>query len=283
MSGLEALGASLRLEALGASVRLEALGASVRLEALGASVRLGGRAVLDGVDLALAPGRVTAILGPNGAGKSTLLACLAGLLAPAVGEVRLGGRPLTSVPARERGRRIGLLEQTPQIAWAVDVRTLVGLGRIPWQGARGLSTEDDAEVAAAMARTGVDAFAERAVTTLSGGERARVLLARALAGRPEWLLADEPLTGLDPGHQFDACDLLRGVADAGAGVIVTLHDLSLAARFADRIVLLHAGRVVADGAPTDVLTPQRLADVYGVEARVDVQDGALDVRLLGRA
>ncbi len=250
-------------------------------EAIG--VTLGGRPVLDGVSAALRPGEVTAVLGPNGAGKSTLLACLAGLRRPDRGLARLDGRPVLERPARERARALAYLEQTPQIAWALDVRALVGLGRTPWTGARGPGVEDRAAVDAAMARTGVGGFADRPVDTLSGGERARVLLARALAGEPRWLLADEPLAGLDPGHAFDACDLFHTVATAGAGVVLTMHDLPLAARVADRVLLLHEGRLVADGAPAEALTAARLSEVYGVAA--DVTSGAtgLRVELQGRA
>ena len=245
-------------------------------------VTLGGRAVLDGVTVALRPGEVTAVIGPNGAGKSTLLACLAGLRRPGRGLARLDGAPVLDRPARERARAVAYLEQIPEIAWAVDVRTLVGLGRTPFTGARGLSADDLAAVDAALARTGVTAFADRLVTTLSGGERSRVLLARALAGEPRWLLADEPLAGLDPGHAFDACDLFRAVAAAGAGVVLTLHDLPLAARVADRVLVLDGGRLVADGPPADALTPERLAAVYGVEAAVAPGPRGLRVELLGR-
>ena len=252
------------------------------LAAEGLGVTLGGRAVLDGVTVALRPGEVTAVLGPNGAGKSTLLACLAGLRRPDRGLARLDGAPVLDRPARARARVVAYLEQTPEIAWAVDVRTLVGLGRIPFTGARGPGAEDRGAVDAAMARTGVTAFADRLVTTLSGGERARVLLARALAGEPRWLLADEPLAGLDPGHAFDACDLFRAVAAGGAGVVLTLHDLPLAARVADRVLVLADGRLVADGDPAEALTPERLVEVYGVEATVAPGPRGLLVELLGR-
>ena len=245
---------------------------------------LGGRAVLSDISLAFQPGQVTAVIGPNGAGKSTLLACLAGLLQPTTGAVHLGAPDLKTLPDRERARRIGILPQSPEIAWAVDVETLVGLGRLPYRGGfgGGQGAEDRAVIAWAMEQTATSAFADRIATTLSGGERGRVLMARALAGQPEWLLADEPLTGLDPGHQFDACDLLRRIADEGRGVIVTLHDLTLAARLADRVVVLDGGRVAADGTPRDALTEALLSRVYGVEARVAQDPGGLTISLLGR-
>ncbi len=254
------------------------------LAAKGMEVRLGGQPVLRGVDLALRAGEVTALIGPNGAGKSTLLACLAGLRAPDTGAVRLEGLDLASLAPRERARRIGFLPQTPQIAWAVDVETLVGLGRLPWQGALagGLGVDDRAAVDWALAQTGMTAFRRRVAVTLSGGERARALMARALAGRPDWLLADEPLAGLDPGHQFDACDLYRRMAAEGRGVMVTLHDLTLAARLGDRVVVLAEGRIAADGPPAEALTPALLAEVYGVTARVADGPDGLTVELLGR-
>ncbi|WP_374576153.1 ABC transporter ATP-binding protein [Phenylobacterium sp.] len=239
------------------------------LEAEGLRVRFGARTVLDGVSAAFQPGQVAVILGPNGAGKSTLLACLAALRRQDAGIVRLDGQDLRRLAPRDRARRLGFIPQTPEIAWAVETRVLVGLGRTPYIGARGLSAEDAAAIDRAMISANVTGLANRDVTTLSGGERARVLIARALAGDPAWLLADEPLTGLDPGHQLDACDLFRRLAhEEGRGVILTLHDLSLAARVADRVLLLVDGRVLAEGAPLEALTPAALDRAYGVEARV---------------
>lgn len=232
------------------------------------SVRLGDKAVLNGVGAAFAPGLVTAIVGPNGAGKSTLLDCLAALRAPDAGRVTLDGRPLHDLAPRARARRIAYLPQNAEIAWAVAGRTFVGLGRTPYVGAWGLRADDRAAVARAMAVTGVEAFADRVVSTLSGGERARVMIARALAGEPQWLLADEPLAGLDPGHVLDACDLFRRLADEeGRGVVLTLHDLDAALRVADRVIVLAEGRVLADAAPAEALSPAVLKAAYGVEAR----------------
>jgi iron complex transport system ATP-binding protein len=239
---------------------------------------LGGVAVLDGVSLAVEPGRVTAIIGPNGAGKSSLLACLAGLRVPDAGEVRLDDMELAAVPARRRARRIGFLPQVAEVNWEVDVATLIGLGRLPHRQTRwgrwGPDGEDAAAIAAAMAATDTTRLAARAVNTLSGGERARVLLARVLAGRPDYLLADEPLANLDPGHQLDSLACLRAAAEAGAGVALVLHDLAHALRVADTVLLLDRGRVVADGTPDAVLTPARIASVYGVaSARVALPGG----------
>jgi len=246
------------------------------------TVRLGGRPVVDGVDLAFAAGEVVAIVGPNGAGKSTLMACLAGLRGPDLGRVRLDGRPIGTLKDRDRARRIGYLPQTPEIAWGLDVHTFVGLGRIAHRGAFGEGPADVAAVTRALESTAMTPFVDRDVTTLSGGERARALIARALAGEPQWLLADEPLTGLDPSHQLDAADLLRRVAAGGAGVVVTLHDLPFAARTADRVVVMDEGRILADGPPTTALNSAVLAQAYAVDARwVDGANGPL-LDIVGR-
>lgn len=254
------------------------------LSAENLSVRLGDRAVLDSVSAAFAPGLVTAVVGPNGAGKSTLLDCLAVLRRPDAGQVTLDGQALLDLPSRERARRIAYLPQKAEIAWAVNGRTFVGLGRTPYVAAWGLTAEDRAAVDRAMAVTGVEAFADRVVSTLSGGERARVLIARALAGDPQWLLADEPLAGLDPGHVLDACDLFRRLADEeGRGVILTLHDLDAALRLADRVIVLAEGRVLADAAPAEALSPEVLKMAYGVEARtLDGVRGPV-LEMVGRA
>lgn len=254
------------------------------LRADGLRVVLGGRPVLDGVSACFARGQLIAVVGPNGAGKSTLLACLAGLRAPDSGAARLNDVPLAAMPARQRARRVAFLAQTPEIAWDVDVRAFVGLGRTARLGAFGLSAEDHAAVNAALATTALKSFAERTVTRLSGGERARVLIARALAGETDWLLADEPLTGLDPGHALDALALFRRLAhDQGKGVIVTLHDLNLAARFADRILVLNRGELAADGAPEVALAPEILSIVYGVAVRRHQGEGGPLIEVIGRA
>ena len=252
------------------------------LQASGLRLALSGRTILDGIDLEIPRGAVTAVIGPNGAGKSTLLACLAGLRRPDAGQATLDGTPVLQLKPRERARRLAFMEQTPEVAWPVTARTLAGLGRTPFTGARGPGEEDRAAIDQAMARTGTEGFADRIVTTLSGGERARVLIARALAGRPDWLLADEPLTGLDIGHQLDTLALFRRLAAEGAGVVATLHDLTLAARLADRLVVIADGRIAAAGAPAEVLTPALLAEVYGIDAGVIAHPGGLTIDLVGR-
>ena len=231
-------------------------------------VVLAGRPVLAGIDTAFAAGTVTAVLGPNGAGKSTLLACLAGLRVPSAGTVTIDGRDRAALDRRWLARHIGFLPQTADVHWDVDVATLVGLGRIPYHGRWGPSATDRAATQAAMATTDVARFATRPVGSLSGGERARVLLARVLAGSPAWLLADEPLANLDPAHQLDVLARLRAVAAGGAGVVVVLHDLNHAARVADAVVLLRDGRVVATGPTASTLTPAMIAATYDVAVEV---------------
>ncbi len=232
------------------------------------SVTIEGAPILSSISATFAPGQVTAVLGPNGAGKSTLLACLAGLRTPDTGDVLIGGISRDALDRRELARRIGFLPQTADVHWDVDVATLVGLGRFPHRGRWGESAVDRAAVAQAMASTDVTSFAARSVNTLSGGERARVLLARVLAGEPEWLLADEPLANLDPAHQLDGLDCLRGVAAAGAGVVVVLHDLNHAARVADQVLLLRNGAVIAQGPPQAVLAEALIAQTYGVTTHI---------------
>ena len=233
------------------------------------TLALGGATVLNAISAQFARGEVTVVLGPNGAGKSSLLACLAGLRMPDRGTISLDGMPRASIDRRELARRIGFLPQSAEVHWDIDVATLVGLGRLPHRGRWGETEADRAAVAAAMAATDVDRFATRTVKTLSGGERARVLLARVLAGTPDWLLADEPLAGLDPAHQLHALDCLRDAATAGAGVVVVLHDLNHVARIADQILMMQRGKVIAHGPPDAVLTEPLIAQAYGVTAHVD--------------
>jgi iron complex transport system ATP-binding protein len=254
------------------------------LEARSLSLRLGETQALDGVDAGFAPGRVTAVLGPNGAGKSSLLACLAGLRQPDKGEVLLGGVPRGRMDRRDLARRIGFLPQTADVHWDIDVETLVSLGRFPHRGRWGNAAADRAAIAAAMAATDIAGLSQRVVNTLSGGERSRALLARVLAGTPEWLLADEPLASLDPAHQIDVLDCLRSAAGGGAGVVVVLHDLNHAARVADAIVLMAGGRILAHGPPDAVLTPPLIAAAYGVDAQIGQgSDGRRFIMIAGRS
>jgi iron complex transport system ATP-binding protein len=231
-------------------------------------VRLRGEHVIRGVNMRFERGRVTALLGPNGAGKSTLLSCLAGLRVPDEGCVTLDGIDVGALDPRERARRIGLLPQNGEVHWDMDVAALVALGRFPHRGRWGESADDKRAALHAMAATDVTQFANRSAKRLSGGERSRVLLARVLAGEPEWLLADEPLASLDPAHQLDVLDQLRNVAMEGAGVVVVLHDLSQAMRVADDVVLLRAGEVVAAGPRDAVIAASQLRDAFGIDVHV---------------
>jgi iron complex transport system ATP-binding protein len=219
---------------------------------------------LGGVSAALNAGEVTAICGPNGAGKSTLLACLAGLLQPAIGTVTLGPDPLASLTPRARARAIGYLPQSPELAWDVSVETLVSLGRIPWRGIPG--SEDEHAIATALAAMDLDMLRRRPVSQLSGGERARALMARVLATTPQWLLADEPLANLDLAHSAQLVARLRGQAVEGTGVVLVLHDLAQAMNHADRVLVLDEGRLVADGPPREALSEAVIARVWGVAA-----------------
>jgi iron complex transport system ATP-binding protein len=246
-------------------------------------VAIGQKTILSDVSLMIEVGTVTAIVGPNGAGKSTLLSCLAGLRTPSAGSVMLDDAVLSEMKPRDRARRLAFLPQTPEVAWSVEARTLVELGRTPFIGARGQTVEDGAAVDRAMAAANVGEFEHRIVDTLSGGERARVLIARAVAGEPEWLLADEPLTGLDPAHQLDAAALFRRLADSGVGVVVTLHDLSMALRMADRIIVLAEGGVMADEPPATALRPEVLKRAYGVEATLTEGPGGPLIDVIRRA
>jgi iron complex transport system ATP-binding protein len=223
---------------------------------------------LAGVSLNLEPGRVTAICGPNGAGKSSLLACLTGLEA---GAVTLDGAALAAMGPRQRARAIGYLPQSAELAWDLSVETLAGLGRLPWAAG---PAEDQAAVEAALAAMELEALRRRPVSQLSGGERARALLARVLAGTPQWLLADEPLANLDLAHQLALLAHFRALAGQGLGVVLVLHDLAHAINHADRVVVLQDGQVAADAAPEDALAEQVLASVWGVKARWLGEPGA---------
>ena len=216
---------------------------------------------LDGVALALRAGRVAAIVGPNGAGKSSLLQAMAGVIA---GDARLDDAPLATMPARERATRIGFLPQGGEVAWNLSVATLARLGRLPHRTG---AAEDDRAVAAALADAGLTALAARAVHTLSGGERARALLARVLASEPQWVLADEPLASLDLAQARALLRHFRALAAMGKGVVLVLHDLAQAMNHADHVVVLDRGRIVAEGPPEAALDPAVIAQVWGVAAR----------------
>jgi len=232
-------------------------------------VTLGRRAVVANVSAAFAPGTLTGIVGPNGAGKSTLARAMLALV-PATGRVTLDGDDVAAMPRAALARRIAYLPQGQTLHWPLTVERLVGLGRLPHLAPMSKIGAADADaIARAMVRADVAGLRNRIATELSGGERARVLFARALAVEAPALIADEPLASLDPGHQIDVMELMRAEADAGALVIAVLHDLTMAARYCDRLLLIDEGAIVADGAPADVLTPDLLRRVYGIDARVE--------------
>jgi iron complex transport system ATP-binding protein len=237
----------------------------MRLASEGAGVRLGGRPVLEEISLAFGPGEFVGLVGPNGAGKTTLLRALAGLVPLSAGRVTLDGRPLSGVTRDERARRVAVLVQAAGVDWPMRVSEVVALGRLPHRSAlAGLREADRAAIDRAMTRADVAHLGGRALPTLSSGERMRVLLARALAVEAEFLLADEPITALDPAHQLDAMGLLRAISRSGTGVVAVLHDLTLAARFCDRLVVLAGGRVAADAPPERSLSDPLLHAAFGI-------------------
>ncbi|MEU7134011.1 heme ABC transporter ATP-binding protein [Streptomyces sp. NPDC046261] len=245
---------------------------TVLAEARGLRVRLGGRVVLDGVDLGVAAGEVVALVGPNGAGKSTLLAALARDLPAESGEVVLDGLPAAAWSAGELALRRAVLPQSAELSFPFAVEEVVRMGRAPWAGTAARD-EDDAAVRAAMAATEVTGFAGRPFAALSGGERARVALARVLAQRAPLLLLDEPTAALDLRHQELVLRVCRERAAAGDAVVVVLHDLGLAGAYADRVAVLHEGRIAAEGPPDRVYGPELLSRVYAQP--VDVIDHPL--------
>ena len=238
----------------------------MELSVEGLRVSLGKRTVIGDVSVRLAPGRVTAVLGANGAGKSTLLRALAGLIPVGAGRVMLGGDDLAGMAPAMRAKAIGYLPQDAVVHWNMRVRDVVALGRLPHGGGGAVAID------AAMTATDTAGFADRAIRTLSGGERARVLLARVLAGEPRWLLADEPLASLDPRHQLHTATMLRQAAAGGMGVVVVLHDLGMAARIADDVIVLRDGAVLASGPAATVLTEATLAAAYGVRVAIVGRD-----------
>jgi iron complex transport system ATP-binding protein len=237
--------------------------------------------VLDQVSLCCGEGRLTAVIGPNGAGKSTLLACLAGLIAPAAGEVLLDDAPLAAIGRRELARRRAYLPQNAQVEWPISVERLVALGLGPALPAFGdLDDRTAARVAEALAACDLTALAQRPATTLSGGELARAMLARAIIGDPALLIVDEPTAGLDPRHAIDAMRRLRARADAGRTVVLAIHDLDLALRYADDAVALRGGRVLASGPVAEVLSEAVLTELYEVRVRVVCDADGAAIRYL---
>ncbi|WEK61883.1 MAG: heme ABC transporter ATP-binding protein [Candidatus Microbacterium colombiense] len=236
---------------------------SVRLQGTGLTVRVGGgRAILDDAAIEVHAGEIHALVGPNGAGKSTLFGVLAGDIAPQSGTVTLDETPITGIRPQALARARAVLLQENAVSFSFTAEQVVRMGRAPWARTQS-ADDDDAIVAAAMDATEVTGFAARGVTSLSGGERARVALSRVIAQSTGILLLDEPTASLDLKHHEDVMELVRAQADAGIAVAIVLHDLNAALAHADRVTLLAGGRVVASGPAADVLTADRIEEVYG--------------------
>ncbi|MBT0768335.1 ABC transporter ATP-binding protein [Kineosporia sp. J2-2] len=234
------------------------------------SVAYDGNPVITGLDLSITRGQITTLVGANGSGKSTLLKTLGRILKPAAGQVFLDDEPITALATKDVARRLAVLPQTPTAPAGITVRDLVMRGRNPHQTwARPWSAHDARIVTEALTATGLDQVADRDVAALSGGQRQRVWIALVVAQQAPTLLLDEPTTYLDLTHQLSVLSLVRRInTDTGATVVMVLHDLSLAARYSDRLVVMHAGTVVADGPPADVLTPATLLQAFDLHARV---------------
>ncbi|TNY36834.1 ABC transporter ATP-binding protein [Thermomonospora catenispora] len=230
----------------------------------------GSRTVVDGVSVRIPPGRITMVVGPNACGKSTFLRGLARLLGPVAGAVYLDGKDICSLPSRQVATRLGILPQSPIAPEGITVVDLVGRGRHPHQGwFRQWTPADDEAVAAALAATGTLELAERPVDELSGGQRQRVWIAMALAQRTDILLLDEPTTYLDVAHQVEVLDLLADLnASEGTTVVAVLHDLNLACRYADHLLAMKDGRVVAEGPPADVVDERTVTELFAMPCRV---------------
>lgn len=244
-----------------------------RIAIRGLSVSAGRKRILDGIDLDFRPGALTGLIGPNGAGKTTLLRSILGVTRTTAGTVHIDDRQRSDWKPSALAKRIGFLPQGAPVHWPMTVERLVALGRLPhfthW---RGMSKEDTNAIEQAMAQTDVAHLRGRVATTLSGGEQALAMIARCIAGGAPVLLVDEPVAGLDPAHCLQVMETLKATVSRTSGVVAVLHDLSLAARFCDRIVMMQAGRVVADGSPEAVLTQDALRDVYGIEVVSGIDD-----------
>jgi iron complex transport system ATP-binding protein len=239
------------------------------------NVALGARTVLSAVNATFARGECVAIMGPNGSGKSTLMRAAAGLIAPASGDITLQGKPLATWRRADLAREIAYLPQGGEVHWPLTVRNIVALGRLPHAHRFAKKSDaDEAAIARAMEACDIAHLAGRPATSLSGGERARALLARALASEAKIILADEPFAQLDPSHQLHAMEVLKAASVAGTLVIVVLHDLSIAARHATRVLLLSEGRIAADGPPATTLVSETLRQTFGIDAFIGDHAGA---------
>ncbi|MFG2729931.1 ABC transporter ATP-binding protein [Streptomyces canus] len=240
-----------------------------RLAARGVTVGYGGRMVIDGLDVAIPPGVITTIIGPNGCGKSTLLRTLSRLLKPTRGTVVLDGDDIVKLKTRDVAKKLGLLPQAPVAPEGLTVSDLVARGRHPHQSwLRQWSSDDAAVVDRALAMTGVSDLADRPVDSLSGGQRQRVWISMTLAQGTDLLLLDEPTTYLDLAHAIDVLDLVDDLHESGCTVVMVLHDLNLAARYSDNLVVMREGTILAQGHPRDVITAELLDEAFGLRAKV---------------
>lgn len=249
----------------------------------GIDYRIESIRILEDIGVQVEAGELVGLIGPNGAGKSSLLRVLTGVEACSGGEVRFDGEPMMHLPATQRAQRLGYLVQGAMAHWPFSVEKVVELGRLPyqkwWQQA---TAEDQVKVEAAMARTETLAFRNRIVTTLSGGEQTLVMLARIFATEPDLIFADEPVAALDPYHQLHVMEILRSHATGNRAAIVVLHDLSLAARFCDRLYLLNHGKLDCSGSVNEVLTRENIARVYGVDSHIECNEQGVSVTSLSR-
>ncbi|MBD3003426.1 MULTISPECIES: ABC transporter ATP-binding protein [unclassified Streptomyces] len=240
-----------------------------RLAARGVTVGYGGRAVIDNLDVTIPPGVITTIIGPNGCGKSTLLRTLTRLLKPAKGAVVLDGEDIAGLRTRDVAKKLGLLPQAPVAPEGLTVADLVAKGRHPHQSwLRQWSSDDAGVVERALAMTGVSDLADRPVDSLSGGQRQRVWISMALAQGTDLLLLDEPTTYLDLAHAIDVLDLVDDLHESGRTVVMVLHDLNLATRYSDNLIVMRAGSILAQGHPRDVITAELLDEAFGLRATV---------------
>ncbi len=247
-------------------------------------VRRGGRAIVQSASLRARSGELIAVIGPNGAGKSTLLASLAGLLVPDAGAIHVDGRAIGAFSRVDLARRRAYLPQNPRCEWPISVERLIALGLTPTLPAfGGLPPSFETRVTDMLAQWDLLLQRHQAATTLSGGELTRAMLARALVGDPDILIADEPTSGLDPRHALDTLQRLRELARAGKLIIAALHDLTLAARYATRLIALDRGRIVADGPPREILNADLLRSVFDVEGNITGADGAVIVDYIAPA
>ena len=241
----------------------------MQLSAENLTAGYGNNNILDGLSLCLPSGKITALIGPNGCGKSTLLKCFSRLLTPASGTLCLGGEDLSTLHRRQLARKLALLPQQHSAPEGISVRELVGYGRSPWLNLWGrLGGEDKSKIERAMQETNISHLAEKRVSELSGGQRQRVFLAMVLAQDTPLMLLDEPTTYLDISHQVELMNLLRSQNQQGKTVVTVLHDLNQASRYCDYLVMMAAGKIIAQGTPEEVMTPAILAQVFDIDAQI---------------